>query len=120
MLNSELAEDGALSIILHGPAWPPSSTATQALNVTLACGEDEKPTIAAHDSESGIMRISWRNKAACVDPRDPPENTTPPPSGDDGPKESTGSGIGWFFFLYAHFEARRRRSDLLTSYFVGY
>jgi len=92
-------DDGALSVVLHGPAWPTSSTISQALNVTLICGENEKPIIANHESDSGVMRINWRNKAACPESRDPPENTTPPPSGGDGQKGSTGSGIGWFFFL---------------------
>jgi hypothetical protein len=84
--------NGKISILLHGPGYPPSSHDPQTLNFLMECSQsDDKPTIL--DYTGNTATVSWKNKAACQTANDP----TSPPSSSDPQPPHTGSGVGWFF-----------------------
>lgn len=88
-----------ISILLHGPGYPPSSHGVQTLNVTIECAQtdesDDSPSLLDYADNSAT--VSWKNKAACQPPNDPKS----PPSSEEPKPPHTGSGVGWFFTVYA-------------------
>lgn len=91
--------NGKISILLHGPGYPPSSHNPQTLNFVMECSQaDNDPTILDYTSNSAT--VSWKNKAACQTANDP----TSPPSDEPQPPH-TGSGVGWFFTVYVFKES---------------
>lgn len=86
--------NGKISILLHGPQYPPISGPSQTLNVTIECAQDDETPILQRWDENGAL-VWWKTKVACQTANEP----NSPPS-DDGPRPPhTGSGLGWFFIM---------------------
>jgi len=77
----------------------------QSLNVTLLCTPEEtdEPTFTAYDGTQ--VQVEWKAAAGCPlqgndPPKDDPNDGGKIPDDGNG-HESTGSGLGWFFLMYA-------------------
>ncbi|KAG8965853.1 hypothetical protein FRC03_012881 [Tulasnella sp. 419] len=101
-----------LTLTLHGPSWPAegSPSTPQSIRFTLYCpsssGKSEgEPSITGYSSQTGILEMDWVVGAACPTVANNDGDKKDDKGGnkdgdkDNGSDKSTGSGIGWFFFL---------------------
>ncbi|KIM69761.1 hypothetical protein SCLCIDRAFT_102673 [Scleroderma citrinum Foug A] len=104
---SALSPSQGLSIILHGPSYPSSSSdsTTQSLRINLTCAESaQPPTFSAY--VDGQATVEWSSPSACKSQQVPPPQEDDKKGGDgnggkpdDVPIEHVGSGLGFFFLM---------------------
>lgn len=108
-ISSFLAPTG-LSITMHGQPYPSGSdnAKDQTFNLKLICDENASdPKFVSYDGS--LAEVEWTNPAACgseVGDGSDNDNGNDGDSEGDEEEESVGSGIGWFFLVYAIARAR--------------
>jgi len=97
---SSLSSPKGLSLIFHGPSYPPSAPKPQSFNLTLKCATDSsQPTITSYDGSQ--LQIDWSAPAGCGFRSDGEhhEEENEKEDGKTGESENLGSGMGWFFLV---------------------
>jgi len=95
---SSLSSSKGLSLMFHGPSYPPSASRPQSFNLTLRCATDTSdPTITSYNGSNLLME--WSAPAGCGFRSDSGDHQDEDKeeSGKNG--ESLGSGMGWFFLV---------------------